>query len=260
MVMTVSIKNQSVRFGFYRNHACVATFDLASDIARTADEYAVLLAGGMSLQSLDPRACEGAIIASVQPPLTERVASAINRVCGVIPCEVGPGLKTGLNIKIENPAQLGSDLVAMSVGALAQYKAPLLLVDFEVATTVSAIDENGAFCGVVIAPGVTESLSSLSKHAAKLPEISLSAPKCVIGKNTVEAMRSGAVYGAASMVDGLVERMSAELKAPVTVLASGKHCGLILEKCKTDIREDQMLVLDGLYEIYRKNLKGGRKK
>ena len=111
---------------------------------------------------------------------------------------------------------------------------------------------------MVIAPGVTESLSALSKHAAKLPEISLSAPKRVIGKNTVEAMRSGAVYGAAAMVDGLVSRMSAELSAPPKVLlASGSHCGLILDKCNAPIREDQMLVLDGLYEIYRKNFEGG---
>jgi len=255
MVMAVSIKNQSVQFGFYRNHTCVATFDLASDIARTADEYAVLLAGGMTLQKLDPGICEGAIIASVLPPLTERIVGAIERVCGVTPCEVGPGLKTGLNIKIENPAQLGSDLVAMSVGALSRYRAPLLLVDFEVATTVSAIDENGAFCGVVIAPGVTDSLSALSKHAANLPEISLDTPKRVIGKNTVEAMRSGAIFGAASMLDGLVSRMSAEFHVPPKVLASGKHCDLILDKCETDVTEDQMLILDGLYEIYRRNVK-----
>ena len=255
MVMAVGIKNQSVQFGFYKNNTCFAKFDLASDPARTADEYAILISGGMSLQKLDPVECEGAIIASVLPPLTERIVGAIERVCGVTPCEVGPGLKTGLNIKIENPAQLGSDLVAMSVGALRRYKAPLLIADFEVATTVSAIDENGAFCGVVIAPGVTDSLSALSKHAAKLPAIALSTPKRVIGKNTVEAMRSGAIFGAASMLDGLVSRMCAELKTPVTVIASGKHCDLILEQCETRVQEDQMLILDGLYEIYRKNLK-----
>ncbi len=253
MVMAISIKNQSVQFGFYQNDACCLKFDLAADTARTADEYAVLIAGSMALGKLDPNGCDGAILSSVLPPLTERILRAVERVCGVTPCEVGPGLKTGLNIKVENPAQVGSDLVAMAVGALSRYKAPLLLVNFAVATTISAVDESGAFCGAVIAPGVTESLSALSKHAANLPAISLELPKHVIGKNTVESMRSGAVYGAAAMLDGLVERMSAGFAKKPTVVASGKHCDLILDKCNCNVQEDQDLVLDGLYAIYCKN-------
>lgn len=253
MVMAVSIKNQTVQIGLYEKETCIWQFDLASDATRTMYEYAALIAGGMGLGKQDPHDCTGAIVASVFPPLTERITSAIKLICGVTPCEVGPGLKTGLNIKVENPAQLGSDLVAMSVGALTRYRAPLLLVDFEVATTVSALDENGAFCGVVIAPGVTESLSALSKHAANLPEISLDAPKSILGKNTVEAMRSGAIYGAAAMLDGLVERLSEGFSEPPTVVASGKHSDLILKHCKHAVKEDRMLVLDGLYAIYCKN-------
>lgn len=259
MVLAVSITNQSVQFGFFRNDACIAKFTLASDHARTADEYAVLLSGSMMLHQISAQDIHGAILASVLPPLTETVRQALKQVLGVVPKEVGPGLKTGLNIKIENPAQLGSDLVAMTVGALSRYSTPMLLVNFEVATTVSVIDENGGFCGVVIAPGITESLSALSKNAANLPEISLEEPRDIVGKNTVEAMRSGAVYGGAAMLDGLIERLSARFETKPTVVVSGKDCDLILKHSHHTVCQDQMLVLDGLYQIYQKN-QGGKEK
>ncbi len=259
MVLAVSITNKSIQFGFYQNQTCTAKFTLAADHARTADEYAVMLSGSMALHAVSASDVEGAILSSVLPPLTETVKRAVEQVVGVTPNQVGPGLKTGLNIKIENPAQLGSDLVAMTVGALSRYSAPMLLVNFEVATTVSVIDENSAFCGVVIAPGITESLSALSRNAANLPEISLEEPRDIVGKNTVEAMRSGAIYGGAAMLDGLVERLSARFAKKPTVVASGKDCNLILKHSNNTVCEDQMLVLDGLYQIYQKN-QGGTEK
>ena len=253
MVLAVSITNQDIQFGCYRDGSCVAQFSLAAESVRTADEYAVLLAGGMSLKGMDAKAVTGAIVSSVFPPLTKTVKQAISIVSGVVPSEVGPGLKTGLNIKIENPAQLGSDLVAMTVGALTRYSAPLLLVNFEVATTISIVDDSRAFCGAILAPGIAASISSLSKNAANLPEISLEAPRDIVGKNTVEAMRSGAVYGGAAMLDGFISRLSERFSMKPTVVAAGKHCSLILQHCESTVQEDQMLVLDGLYAIYQKN-------
>lgn len=253
MVLAVSITNQVIQFGCYREGACVAQFSLAAESVRTADEYAVLLAGGMSLKGVDASEIEGAILSSVFPPLTEIVKQAIFAVSNVVASEVGPGLKTGLNIKIENPAQLGSDLVAMTVGALTRYQAPLLLVNFEVATTISIVDENRAFYGAILAPGIAASISSLSQNAANLPEISLETPRDIVGKNTVEAMRSGAVYGGAAMLDGFISRLSERLGGKPTVVASGRHCSLILQHCEHTVLEDQMLVLDGLYTIYQKN-------
>lgn len=248
MVLTVHVGNRLTQFDLYQNGTRCAGFRFATDPAKTSDEYVALIRGSMTMQRL-----QGAILSSVVPPVTDAVARAVEQIAGCPVPRVGPGLKTGLNIKIENPAQLGSDLVAITMGALSRYSAPLVLIQFEVATTLCAVDASGAFLGAVIAPGITKSLAALSASAANLPEIALEAPRNLIGKNTIDSMRAGAVFGTAAMLDGLLSRITAELSAPPTIIATGVPCEPILAHCSHQITWDPDLLADGLVRIWERN-------
>ena len=168
---------------------------------------------------------------------------------------VGPGLKTGLNIHVDVPSQVGSDRIVIAVAALAEYKAPMLLMDLGTATTVEAVEPDNIYMGGVIIPGVRVSLDALTSRAAQLPGISLDQPKQVIGKNTVDCMRSGMMYGTAAMIDGLVERMEEELGHRCTLIATGGLAQFITPLCKRKIILEKDLLLKGLNIIYKKNKK-----
>ena len=176
-------------------------------------------------------------------------------VCGVEALVVGPGIKTGLNIKIDNPGQLGANLVCVSVGALEKYPAPCIVFDMGTATTIAALDEGGAFIGGSIMPGVNIMLNSLVERTAQLPQISLEAPRNVIGANTVECMKSGIVFGTASMLDGMIERYREQLGENLTVVATGSPAGYIIRYCRNQIVYDKSLLLNGLRILYEKNQK-----
>ena len=167
---------------------------------------------------------------------------------------VGPGIKTGVNLLVDNPSQVGADLVCSAVAAYRYYKAPALILDMGTATKMSVIDQNGAFLGVSIIPGIEIGMNALAGGTAQLPQISLEAPESVIGKNTVDAMQSGVVFGNASLIDGMIERIKAEFGKDINIVATGGLAGFIIPYCKEKMIIDDDLILKGLYTIYQKNI------
>lgn len=198
----------------------------------------------------------GAIISSVVPELTAEIISAVEKITSIKAMLLGPGLKTGMNILTDNPAQVGADLIAGAVAAASHYRLPCLVVDLGTATKISVIDENGSFCGCTISAGVAISLDALKNSTSQLPNISLSPPPRVIGKNTIDSMQSGTVFGTAAMIDGLCEKIENELgEKSRTIVATGGLGRDITNSCKHSIIYNGELVLEGLRLIYSKNTK-----
>lgn len=253
MLLTVDIGNTNITLGAYDNNMLSFTARLATEQKKTDDQYAVELKNLFSLYGIDSEEIEDAIISSVVPSVGKSISRAVSKLCHIVPLILGPGVKTGLNIKIDNPAQLGADLVAGAVGALENYTMPCVIIDMGTASTVSVLDKNGAFLGGVIAAGVRLTLKALAENTAQLPSINIEAPECVIGRNTVESMQSGLVYGAAAMIDGLLERIEAELGEAPTVVATGGLSKEIITHCKKNIIYNENLLLEGLRAIYEKN-------
>lgn len=253
MLLTVDIGNTNITLGAYDNNMLSFTARLATEQKKTDDQYAVELKNLFSLYGIDSEEIEDAIISSVVPSVGKSISRAVSKLCHIVPLILGPGVKTGLNIKIDNPAQLGADLVAGAVGALENYTMPCVIIDMGTASTVSVLDKNGAFLGGVIAAGVRLTLKALAENTAQLPSINIEAPECVIGRNTVESMQSGLVYGAAAMIDGLLERIEAELGEAPTVVATGGLSKEIITHCKRNIIYNENLLLEGLRAIYEKN-------
>ena len=196
---------------------------------------------------------EGAIISSVVPPLNATLISAVEKICGKTPMLVGSGMKTGINIIMDNPKSVGADRIVNAVAAVQEHKPPLIIIDMGTATTLCAIDQNGAYVGGAILPGLRVSLDALSAKTAQLPAISLDIPHHVIGKNTIDSMRSGIMYGNAAMLDGLIDRMSEELGGKPTVLATGGLSQFVAPLCRHKIICDDTLLLKGLLILYEKN-------
>ncbi|MBP3388667.1 MAG: type III pantothenate kinase [Clostridia bacterium] len=253
MLLTVDMGNTNITLGVFRGETLLFESRLATDHTKTGDQYAVELQNILRLYEVNVRGFEGAIVSSVVPALDRSLCDAVTRVTGVTPLLVGPGIKTGLNIRIDNPAQLGADLLTGAVAAVAKYGAPCIIWDLGTATTVSVVDKTGAFRGGAIMPGVRTSYHSLSATASLLPSISLQAPNRVIGPNTVDCMRSGAVFGNAAMMDGMNRRIWEELGYEAPVIATGGLSREIAAQCCTTVTYDGTLLLDGLRLIYEKN-------
>lgn len=254
MLLAIDIGNTNVTLGVYRDERFILTARLATEQGRTSDQYAIDIKDVLSLHGEDYKAIEGCIISSVVPAVGESVAKAITALCEIKPMVLGPGLKTGLNIKIDNPAQLGADLVAGAVGALEKYPMPCIVIDMGTATTISLLGKNGEMLGGAIAAGVRLTLKALFENTAQLPSVNIEAPDSVIGTNTVDCMKSGLVYGAASMIDGLISRMEKEQGKVNTIVATGGLSKEIIRHCNYDIIYDENLLLDGLLTIYKKNI------
>jgi len=256
MLLTFNIGNRAVTLGFVKDGELTGTASVSYATERTADEYACAVKAILDLRGIAVTDFDGAIGASVVPSATETVRGAIETLLGIRVHMLGAGTKTGLNILIDDPTQLGGDLVAASVGAIHKYKPPMILVDFGVATTFSVIDKNGAFVGCAIAPGISLSCEALSAGASLLPTIANTAPKKCIGTNTAESMQSGSVLGNASMVDGMIGRIEEELGYNTAVIASGgKLADMIVPYCTRDLVRDDTAVSLGLAEIYKRNLR-----
>ena len=253
MILTVDIGNTNITLGGYENENLEFVSRLATDSSLTSDQYAVQIKGVLSLNDISCEQIENAIISSVVPSTGNAVAKAITRICGKTPIVLGPGVKTGLNIKIDNPAQLGADLAAGAVGAMGKYKNPCIIIDMGTATTLSVIGSDGAFLGGAIAAGIRSTLDALASKTAQLPEIHIEAPQNVIGSNTVDSMKSGLVIGAAAMLDGMIDRIEEQLGEKATVVATGGLAEMVIKNCKKDIISDDNLLLEGLYKIYKKN-------
>ena len=256
MVLTVDVGNTNIVLALFDEGKITAVSRISTVRDRMADEYAVLMRNIALLHGIEPATLSGAIISSVVPPLTSQIRKAVRTVFGVNALVVGPGLKTGLNIRIDDPSQLGSDLVCGSVAAAAKYPLPCVVADLGTATKFTVVDKSCSFLGGAIMPGIKISLDALSQGTAQLPHISLDAtPGSVIGTNTVDCMRSGIIYGSACMIDGMIERFREELGDGLTVVATGGLAEDIVPHCRSRIILNRNLLLEGLYILYTKNTK-----
>jgi len=255
MILAIDIGNTNIVIGKYDGESLIYVARMVTDPHKSESEYAVSIKSILSLDKNNSDKIDGAIISSVVPPLTQNIQKAINMLYNVEALIVGPGVKTGINLQVDNPSQVGADLICACVGAFNKYDSPSLIIDMGTATKIMVVDEKGTFMGVSIAPGVEISLKALSGGTAQLPQISLDAPSRVIAKNTVECMKSGVVFGNASMLDGMIERIEAETGMTTTHIATGGYSRAIVPHCKNKITIDDNLVLDGLCTLYYKNVK-----
>lgn len=253
MLLTIDIGNTNITLGAYNSNYLEFTARLATDTRKTDDQYAIEIKHILSLYNIPSDAIEDCIIASVVPPVGRSISHAVSKLCQIVPLMLGPGVKTGLNIKIDNPAQLGADLVAGAVGAIDAYTMPCVVIDMGTASTISVLDKNGTFLGGVISAGVRLTLKALTENTAQLTSIPIEAPRSVIGTNTTECMQSGLVYGTAAMLDGILEQITNELGENPTVVATGGLSREIIAHCKNNIIYNENLLLEGLRVIYEKN-------
>ncbi len=253
MVLAIDIGNTNIVIGGFESGKVLFTERLSTNKNCTVMEYTVLIKSVLELCNIEIARLDGGIISSVVPSVTSRVKEAIEKITGAKVFVLGPGLKTGVKIAIDNPAQAGADLVAGAAAAVAEYPCPIIVIDMGTATTITVIDKSERFIGGMIMPGLRISLESLTSSTSQLPNISLDPPKRVIGSNTVDCMKSGLIYGNAAAIDGTIERIEAELGESCTVVATGGLAGVITPLCKRDIIVDDKLLLKGLMEIYNKN-------
>lgn len=253
MILAIDIGNTNITIGGFYGEELRFVARISTDATKTADEYSSKILHMLSLYGLDRAEVCGAIISSVVPPLTSIMSKALKTVYGVDSLLVGPGIKTGIGIHCDNPASVGADLICACVAAHYLHGSPSLVIDMGTATKMMVVDKSGAFIGVSIMPGVMMGLLGLSSGTAQLPQVSLDAPSRVIGKNTVDCMKSGAIYGNAAMIDGMIDRFNEEYGEPLPVIATGGYSHAIIKHCKHKIELDDNLVLCGLYIIYKKN-------
>jgi len=255
MLLAIDIGNTNLVIGCMENDQILFKARIATDRLRTSDQYGVEIKNMLEAYGVQIKDIDDCIISSVVPPVFNSVKTGVIKIIGKQPIVVGPGLKTGLNIHVDVPSQVGSDRIVIAVAALAEYKAPLILMDLGTATTIEVVEPENTYLGGVIIPGVKISLDALTSRAAQLPGISLERPRQVIGKNTIDCMRSGMIYGTAAMIDGLIDRMEEELGHPSTLVATGGMAQFITPLCKHNIILEKDLLLKGLNIIYKKNKK-----
>jgi type III pantothenate kinase len=253
MILTIDIGNSNIVLGGVKDDQIVFEARLRTEATKTSDQYCVDLKILMEVYGVSNKDIEGTIIASVVPQVLNSMRTAIQKLTGKVPLVVGPGLKTGLNILLENPGQTGADLVVADVAALREHKPPLIVIDMGTATTISVVDKTGAFVGGMIMPGLRLSAEALSSRASQLPQISLKQPERAIGHNTVDCMRSGIILGTASILDGAIDRIQEELGYPCTVVSTGGNAKLVTPNCRHTIHTDEDLLLKGLQILYYKN-------
>lgn len=253
MILTIDVGNSNIVIGAVRDDEILFEARLRTDATKTSDEYCIDLKMLLEVNHVQPSQIEGAIIASVVPQVLNSMQTSVKKLIGKAPLVVGPGLKTGLNIAIENPSQAGADLVVGCVAALREHKAPLIIVDMGTATTMIVVDKNSTMIGGCIMPGVKISMDALTDRTALLPGLQLDQPKRAIGRNTIDCMRSGLMMGAACTIDGMIDRMEEELGYSTTVIATGGIAKFILPMCRHEIIYDKDLLVKGLAALYREN-------
>lgn len=253
MVLAIDIGNTNIVIGGFEADELRFVARIATNVKKTEDEYASKILNILSIHNVKSANVDGAIISSVVPPLNAIMKKAIKFAYGVDALLVGPGIKTGINIHCDNPSSVGADLICACVAAHHIYGSPSLIIDMGTATKIMVMDKTGAFIGLSIIPGVAIALGALASGTAQLPQISLEAPKSVIGKNTVDCMRSGVVFGNAAMIDGMIDRFCEELGEDLPVYATGGHTPTVIQHCRHDITIDSDLVLKGLNIMYNKN-------
>ncbi|WP_295858932.1 type III pantothenate kinase [uncultured Oscillibacter sp.] len=255
MLLAIDVGNSTTSVGLFapdRELKFLATLD--TGVRRTADQFSIDLMNVFALYHYDLRDVSGAIICSVVPPLNFMLEKAVGRLLGKPPMVVGPGLKTGLNIRMDFQTQMGADIVADAVSALEKFSPPIVTVDMGTATTIGVISHDRTYEGGLLLPGVDVSLEALSRRAAQLPAISLKHPKSLIGKNTEDCMCAGIVYGTAGMIDGVIDRIREKFPGlELSVVATGGSAPVIVKYCRNPIVYDKYLLMNGLWAIYQKN-------
>ncbi len=261
MILAIDIGNTNIVIGCLDGERIAFEERLYTDLKKTELEYAISFKTVLEIYEIPEDKLEGCIISSVVPPLTSTVKRAVEKITDKKILVVGPGVKTGLDIKIDNPAQLGPDLAVGAVAGIAEYPCPLAVIDMGTATTITVVNCKKQVIGGMIMPGVGPSLDSLITRTSQLPKISMEdAPRKVIGSNTVDCMKSGIIYGTAANLDGMIERVEEELGEPVTVIATGGMSRYIIPHCRKKIVLDDALLLKGLKLIYDRNQKMDAKK
>lgn len=254
MILAIDIGNTNIVIGCFEGDKILFTERLSTNHKATELEYAINFKNVLELYNAKNEDIDGAIISSVVPSLTNVIRKAISKITSNDILLVGPGIKTGLNIQMDNPASVGADLVVGAVAAINEYSVPLIFFDMGTATTISAIDKDKNYIGTVIVPGIEVSLNSLVGGTSQLPKISLDPPKTVLGKNTTDSMKSGILYSTASSIDGMIERIEEQIGKVETVIATGGLASTVVPLCKKDIVLDDELLLKGLMIIYNKNI------
>ena len=253
MILAIDVGNTNIVIGTIDNGKIGSIVRIHTDTRETEAEYMIKLKEIFYSYAMDVSACEGVILSSVVPPVTEALRRAIKTLTGHDCMVVGPGMKTGMNIRVDDPGTVAGDLITGGVAAMQFYGKPVIVLDLGTATTATVVDAGGNFRGGVILPGIKLSYGALAAGTSLLPEISITAPKKCIGTNTVDCMRSGAVFGTAAMIDGLIDRMEQELGEKCKVVATGGLAGSIVSCCTHEIVCDDDLLLKGLWYLYEKN-------
>lgn len=254
MVLAIDIGNTHILLGCFEERKILFTELLSTNKSTTELEYAALIKSALEFNGQSPDKIDGAIISSVVPQVTGSIKAAVGKLTSTVPVVVGPGVKTGLKIKIDNPAQLGSDLVVSAVAGIKEYGVPQINIYMGTATAFSLIDEDKNFIGTSIGAGMGIAAEALSSKTSQLPNIAFEIPKKVIGTNTVDSMKSGFICQNAALVDGMIDRIEEEYGGKCIVTATGRYASLIAPLCRHKVICDKDLILKGLIEVYYKNL------
>lgn len=253
MILCIDIGNSNTVLGGFDGDELSFVARISTSTSKTEDEYAVTILDILSLRGIDASLIDGCIISSVVPPLNSVIKRAVRFAFGIDSLLVGPGIKTGLGIRCDNPASVGSDIICACVAAHSIYGSPCLVIDMGTATKMSVVDKDGAFIGVSIIPGVIMGMKALSEGTAQLPQISLEKPENLIGKNTADSMKSGIVYGNACLIDGMIDRFCEATGEDLKVIATGGLASTITSYCNHATILDEHMVLKGLNILYKKN-------
>ncbi len=253
MILAIDIGNTNIVVGCIDGDKTHFIERVSTDRSKTELEYAIVIRNVLEINHVNASDITGGIVCSVVPQITQIVRIAAEKILKKEVMVLGPGIKTGMNILMDNPASVGSDLIAAAVGAIHDYPAPLIIIDMGTATTVCVVDEKKNYIGGMILPGIRTALDALTARAAQLSGIELTAPKKIIGKNTIECMRSGVIYSNAASIDGIVQRMEEELGMKATVVATGGLAKRVIPFCKEKVILDDDLLLKGMLYIYERN-------
>ncbi|MFR8853616.1 MAG: type III pantothenate kinase [Oscillospiraceae bacterium] len=253
MILAIDIGNTNIVLGCFDQEKLIFRERISSNRVATDLEYAAMIKTALEMYGAAPGQVTGAILSSVVPPITDTLKRAVEKMTGVKVMVIGPGIKTGLSIQIDNPAQLGSDLVADAVGGISEYPLPQIIIDMGTATTFSVIDKNRAYIGGMITTGMAVSAEALARNTSQLSKVDFEKPRKLIGTNTVDCIKSGIMYTTACGLDGMIERIEEELGEKCTVIATGGLAPLIMPLCRRKMILDEDLILKGLLSVYKNN-------